>query len=158
MDERGDSLEVIEIAGFGSPYSFSGVNDTSGHGWNILFPESRPEDLNGKSIKRKLFPLLDENRPDVIISGAIAYPSGALAVQYGQKNGTKIIVFDDSKMEAVPRSRFVNYIKQAVYSGVDAMFYPAEDWIPTGHFWGFQDNQMFLALMLWTMIFGASQG
>lgn len=143
LHKCGDSLDVIEIAGAGSPYAFAGNNDTSGINWHVLFPERKPEDLEGRTIRKKLFKLLDEKKPDVIISGAIAYPSGALAVQYGQRYGTRIIAFDDAKMAAVPRSGLVNFIKKAIYSGVDAMFYPAPDWASTGYFWGFNDNQMF---------------
>lgn len=146
LKERGDILFVIEIAGKGSPYSFAQKKEENELDWHILFPNAKPEELNGKKIEKVLFPLLDKIKPDVIIAGAIAFPSGALAVRYGQLNKTKIIVFDDSKIEAVKRNPVVNFIKQAVYSGVDAMFYPAEPWIPTGEFWGFNKNNLFFGV------------
>ena len=147
LAERGDSLEVIEIAGKGSPYSFAQKNETGDSlKWHILFPDSKPEELSGQQIEPILFKLLDQIQPDVILSGAIAFPSGALAVRYGQKHGTKVIVFDDSKIEAVKRNPIVNFIKQAVYSGVDAMLYPAEDWMPTGEFWKFTEKRMFFGV------------
>lgn len=141
--EQGDELQIIEIAGKGSPYSFAGDNSIPNLKWHILFPDSKPEDLSGKIIEPVLFDLLSAIRPDVIIAGAIAFPSGALAVKWGQKYGTRVIIFDDSKLEAVLRNRTVNFIKHAVYNGVDAMFYPAADWIPTGNFWGFSDSEMY---------------
>lgn len=142
LSQRGDSLDVVEISGKGSHYSFAGKNAVDGLRWHILFPESRPEELTGKQIQPMLFQCLLEIRPDVIIAGAIAFPSGALAVRWGQQTGCRIVVFDDSKVDVVPRGRITNFIKKAIYNGVDAMFYPAEDWIPTGNFWGFKQNEM----------------
>ena len=142
LNNRGDSLDVIEIAGLGSPYAFASKKSVSNACWHILFPDKRPEDISGKLIKPKLFNLLKEINPDVIISGAIAFPSGALAVQWGLKHNRKVIIFDDAKLNAVPRNGIINFIKKVVYSDVDGMFYPASDWIATGEFWGFDKTQM----------------
>lgn len=141
------NLDVIEIAGQGSPYSFEKDHKNKNCKWHILFPDSKPEELTGKKIKPALFCLLDEINPDVILAGAIAFPSGALAVQWANSRPDKrVIIFDDSKIEAVKRNKFVNFIKQSVYNGVDAMFYPAEPWVPTGEFWGFSKEQMFFGV------------
>lgn len=138
------SFEVIEIAGKGSPYAFAGNKDTIGLNWHVLRPEAMPEDLSGNDIKSELFYLLNQLNPDVVLAGAIAYPSGALAVQWCKKNNRAVVIFDDAKIEAVKRSRFVNFIKKSVYSGVDAMLYPAkEQWSETGKFWGFDSAQIF---------------
>lgn len=143
MNKRGDKLDIIEIAGKGSNYSFSKSGIQTDLNWHILFPEEAPENLNGLIIRKKLFPLLDNLNPDVIIAGAIAFPSGALAVTWGKKNNKKVIVFDDAKIGAVHRNSMVNYIKQAVYHGVDAMIYPSLDWEETGMFWDFKKEQLF---------------
>lgn len=143
LSDRNGSLDIIEIAGKGSPYSFAGKNSDNSLNWNILFPDARPEDLNGKIIKPKLFKLLDKIHPDVILAGAIAFPSGALAVQWALANNKRVVIFDDAKIEAVKRNGIVNFIKKSVYSGVSSMFYPAEQWKQTGRFWGFRDEQMF---------------
>lgn len=140
---KGHTLDIIEIAGKGSHYEFAEKEDSSSLPWHILFPESRPEDLSGSRIKPLLFKKLNAIRPDVIIAGAIAFPSGALAVAWGQKNKARVIIFDDAKTEAVRRNGLTNFIKRAVYQGVDAMLYPAPDWIPTGQFWGFSEEQLF---------------
>lgn len=144
--KRGDYFDVIEIAGKGSNYSFANISAHLNIKWHILFPDSSPEDLSGKEIEPKLFSLLNKLNPDVIIAGAIAFPSGALAVRWGQLHNTKIIIFDDSKIEAVKRNPLVNYIKQSVYDGVDALFLPADDWISTGQFWKFTENRMFFGV------------
>lgn len=146
LQSRGDSLDVIEIAGKGSPYAFADNSGESGLNWHILFPEAKPEDLSGKEIEPILFRVLDEIQPDVIIAGAIAFPSGALAVRYGYLHKTRIITFDDTKIDNLKRSPLVNFIKRQVYNGVDAMFYPSEDLVPTGQFWGFNKERMYFGV------------
>ena len=143
LKDKGISLEVIEIAGKGSNYAFASEEVQRPSYWHILFPESAPEELTGGQIKKRLFKMLDEMNPDVVIAGAIAFPSGALAVSWGQRNKKRVIIFDDAKMESVKRSGIINAIKRAVYQWADAMLYPAPDWNPTGHFWGFSDEQLF---------------
>lgn len=147
LEHRGDSLEIVEICGKGSPYSFAQDNKVNDLKWHILFPDSKPEELSGKVIKPKLFEVLDDINPDVVIAGAIAYPSGALAVQWANSRKNKrVIVFDDAKIEAVKRNGIVNFVKQNIYNGVDAMFYPAEPWITTGEYWGFKKDRMFFGV------------
>ena len=143
LNRRGDSLEVIEIAGLGSPYAFDVKKEENDLQWHILFPDKKPEELDGATIKSSLFKALARINPDVIIAGAIAFPSGALAVRWGQKTGTKVIIFDDAKKEAVQRSSWVDSIKQRIYDGVDAVFYPAPDWDSTGQAWGFNAEEIF---------------
>lgn len=143
LKDKDISMEVIEIAGKGSNYAFASEEVQRPSYWRILFPENAPEELTGGQIKKRLFKMLDEMNPDVVIAGAIAFPSGALAVSWGQRNRKRVIIFDDAKMESVKRSGLINAIKRAVYQGVDAMIYPAPDWNPTGHFWGFSDEQLF---------------
>lgn len=143
LNRRGDSLEVIEIAGLGSPYAFAVKKEENDLQWHILFPDKKPEELDGATIKSSLFKALARINPDVIIAGAIAFPSGALAVRWGQKTGTKVIIFDDAKKEAVQRSSWVDSIKQRIYDGVDAVFYPAPDWDSTGQAWGFNAEEIF---------------
>lgn len=143
--QRGDELTVIEIAGKGSPYAFASKKELQIN-WKILFPEDTPEQLNPAKIKERLFDVLEVLMPDVILSGATAFPSGALAVQWGLLHGTKVITFDDAKCEAVQRNVIVEMIKKAIYNGVDAMIYPALDWQSTGLYWSFKCQQLFYGL------------
>lgn len=147
MAQQQTSLDVIEIAGKGSPYSFDKKHQSENSSWHILFPNSKPEELSGKTIKPVLFALLDKINPDVLLAGAIAFPSGALAVQWANSRPNKrVIIFDDSKIESVKRNKLVNFIKKSVYNGVDAMLYPADPWLKTGEFWGFSRKQIFFGV------------
>lgn len=143
---RGISMEVIEIAGAGSPYAFADKEDNSGLTWHILFPERKMEELKPGGIRGKLYEKLSQIMPDVLIAGAIAFPSGALSVSWAMKNKKRVICFDDAKMEAVKRSGMVNWIKKNIYNGVYAMLYPSPDWDETGRFWGFKQEQLFYGI------------
>lgn len=145
LKQRGDELTVIEIAGKGSPYAFARKTEVC-LDWVVLFPDNSPEHLQPSFIKVQLFKVLNELMPDVIIAGATAFPSGALAVQWGLMRGAKVITFDDAKCEAVKRNLAVEFIKKSVYRGVDAMIYPAPDWQSTGIYWGFENEQLFYGL------------
>ena len=79
----------------------------------------------------------------MIIAGAIAFSSGALAVNWGMMYGKRIVIFDDAKIEAVKRNSIVDFVKQAVYNGVDALLYPAPEWIETGKYWNFCPERLF---------------
>lgn len=146
LKERGITMEVIEIAGAGSPYAFADKEDNNGLMWHILFPERRMEELQPGNIKEVLYDKLSQINPDVLIAGAIAFPSGALSVSWAMKNKKRVVCFDDAKIEAVKRSGIVNYIKHSVYYGVYAMLYPSPDWEPTGRFWNFVAEQMFYGI------------
>ena len=146
LQKKGIDMEVIEIAGVGSPYAFAGKTEHNDLPWHILFPTQKMEELKSKDIKTKLYELLDQIYPDVLIAGAIAFPSGALSVAWAMKHKKKVICFDDAKMEAVKRSGLVNFIKQQIYNGVYAMLYPSPDWMETGKFWGFKPEQLFYGI------------
>lgn len=140
---KGISLHVIEIAGSGSPYAFAGKNSIDVKDWHILFPSDKIEDLNTNLIKKYLFRELDLLKPEIIIAGAIAFPSGALSTAWCKINKKKIIIFDDAKITDLARSSFVNYVKQQVYNCVDAVLYPSKYWDETGYFWQFTKEQIF---------------
>lgn len=142
--DRDIELYVVEIAGEGSPYSFSkrSVSDLDFH-WDILYPGEKIEDIDSSDIRSAVFRKLDSIQPEVVIAGAIAFPSGASATAWAKKNKKKVIIFDDAKIEDVQRNFIVNFVKQRIYNGVDAMLYPAEEWAATGAFWKFPKSRLF---------------
>lgn len=94
------------------------------------------------AMRRKL----DELQPDIVFAGAIAFPSGAAAVRWAFENNKKCIVFDNARLQDVPRRWFVNFIKKKVYSAVDAILCPAPAWNDTFRYFGFTDGQIFYGL------------
>lgn len=146
LSKKGDSLDIIEIAGSGSPYSFAKKTVISELSWHVLFPDVKMESLRTKKIAANVLKELDALSPDVLIAGAIAFPSGALAVRWARKHHKRVIIFDDVEVYNNKRNFFTNYVKRFVYNGVDAMLYPASSWISTGKYWGFKTEQLFYAL------------
>lgn len=144
LNKNNIELFVVEIAGKGSPYSFSEKEtDYKIDNWNILFPDMKMEDLPMSVVKKAILNKLDEINPDVVIAGAIAFPSGAISTLWCKRNKKKIIIFDDAKIDDVKRGGLVNFIKSRIYKNVDAVLYPAKEWDETGFYWGFNKKQIF---------------
>ena len=135
-------LSVVEIAGVGSPYAFAQKNNENKN-WHILFPDRKMEELEDRKIKHAVDSILNSLSPDVVIAGAIAFPSGALATAWAKRHKKKVVIFDDAKIEDVPRGKMTTFIKQRIYKCVDAMLYPSEDWTETGLYWQFEGEQLF---------------
>ncbi len=148
LRKHGADPHVIEIAGKGSPYAFAGE---SNHGtfpcpWTCLFPEKRIEDLSPRAASARLFEALDALHPDIVISGAIAYPSGATAVRWARRRKRPVIIMDNARLKDVPRSRLVNWGKRRIYANVDAIFIPAASHVPDYRFWGIPEERMFFGV------------
>lgn len=137
-------LHIFEIAGKGSPYEFSSSSIDESLNWNILFPETRMEDLPSGRVSRVLRKVLDNLMPDIVIAGPIAFQSGAISINWANKNKKPTIIFDDIRLIDVPRSWLVNKIKKLIFANVDAMIVPEKsEWYETYHFFGLKENQIF---------------
>lgn len=143
LQERGDDLFVVEIAGKGSIYAFAGHNENSSIAWICLYPNDRIEDINPAMAKKAIIAKLDELNPDVVLSGAIAFESGASAIDWTKANDKAIVIFDDSKLGDVKRNYFINTIKKIIYSYADAIFCPSKEWLNTFIYWGFKKEAVF---------------
>lgn len=138
-------LLVIEIAGKGSPYSFA--TEKNDHSfWSCLFPEKRMEDVAPREAHNVLYRALENLAPDIVIAGAIAYPSGAAAVRWSRDNKKPLIIMDDARLDDVPRSALVNWVKRRIYANVDAVFIPAPSHVTDYKFWGIAEDQMFFGI------------
>lgn len=142
------SLHVIEIAGHGSPYAFAGKSDHSNvpYPWTCLFPEKRMEDIKPKVASASLYEALNNLNPDIVIAGAIAFPSGATAVRWARQRKRPVIIMDDVRVKDVPRSKLVNWVKKRIYANVDALFTSAPTHISDYKFWGVSEDKMFFSV------------
>ena len=145
LQNKGIDLEVIEIAGEGSPYNFAGISNNSPF-WHYLFADKRMEEIPAGVANKALREKLDELNPDIVFSGAIAFPSGAASVRWATENVRKVIVFDNARLHDVPRKWHIDFIKKRVYSFVDAILCPAPEWNETFRYFGFYDKQIFYGL------------
>lgn len=143
LKDHAVDLQVIEISGMGSPYRFSDSDSTTSIFWHCIFPNRKIEEVTSREAVQAVVNKLDDLYPDIVLAGAIAFPSGAAAVSWGLNRGRKVIIFDDARLVDVRRSPFVNWIKKKVFSGVDAIFCPSEDWQKTFEHFGFSTEQLF---------------
>ena len=143
LQERGDDLFVVEVAGKGSIYAFAGHDEDSSITWICLYPDDRIEDVNPTLAKKAIIAKLNELNPDVVLSGAIAFESGAAAIDWTKAHDKAVVTFDDSKLEDVKRNYFINTVKKIVYSYVDAIFCPSKEWLDTYIYWRFKKEAVF---------------
>lgn len=142
---QNSDLRVVEIAGKGSPYAFSGVHHRP-DGWQCLFPDTAMEDLSPRQAAQVLQNQLDKLQPDVVIAGAIAFPSGAATVRWCTKHGKGCVIFDDARRKDVPRSFPTNIVKRLLYRHVDAMLISAESHVSDYEWWGIPRTRLFFGV------------
>jgi len=141
---RGVDLFVIEIAGKGSPYSFSeGRTPEKELCWIQLFSNCDMEDIAAGQAVDAVIGKLNELDPDAVIAGAIAFPAGAAATRWCLQKKKPIILFDDVRLADVPRPIYINWVKKQVYSLIDAMVIPASSHDPTYRYFGFSKEMLF---------------
>jgi glycosyltransferase involved in cell wall biosynthesis len=126
-------LNVIQVTGHGGPYMFvsSASADSAGNSWTTLFGREQMSALSPRLIAHHIWQTLDRLRPDVVISGAVAFTPGATAVRWCRSRRRGIVVMDDARAVDIPRSSLVNAIKRRVYANVDAMLVPAPSHLQT---------------------------
>jgi 1,2-diacylglycerol 3-alpha-glucosyltransferase len=137
------SVEVIEISGKGSPYSFAENTNKESSDWHILFPDDEMESISCDKANAEVRKKLGEISPDIVFAGAIAFPSGAAAVRWGVENNRRVVIFDDARLEDTPRSFFVNLVKRTIYSGVDGILTSSPMMNKTYSYFGFAEEQIF---------------
>lgn len=143
LDEKGITLSIIEISGTGSPYSFSGNSKGNGSGWHCLYPDRRMEDIPAEDAVSRVDELLDRICPDIVMGGAIAYPSGAAVIRWASRNKKHVIIFDDARLDDIRRPFYVDWIKRQIYSIVDAMLIPAPSHNYTYNYFGISNDRLF---------------
>ena len=147
LRSHGHTLQVIEIAGKGSPYSFAAKNSNiSSLDWTCLFPERKMESLTGREAAKALWDQLERIKPDVVIAGAIAFPSGATAVRWCKSRYKPVVIFDNARLQDVPRSWLVNFIKKCIYRNVNAVISPAPSQAGAFEYWGVERERIFFGL------------
>jgi glycosyltransferase involved in cell wall biosynthesis len=141
---KGVDFSVVEIAGKGSPYNFAeGKAAEKDLCWTQLFGSRRMEEIPACEAVDAVIRKLDELDPDAVIAGAVAFPSGAAAARWCSRKKRSVILFDDARLDDVPRPLYVDWIKKQVYSLVDAMVIPAPSHDPTYRYFGFAKERLF---------------
>lgn len=144
---HGHTLLTIEIAGKGSPYDFAGKSQPpDALNWTCLFPDKKMEEIPSREASLALSNKLDGVNPDIVVAGSIAFSSGATAVRWCKSNNKPVVIFDNARLQDVPRSWFVNYIKRCIYKNVDAVISPAPSQSDAFEYWGVEKSRIFFGL------------
>jgi glycosyltransferase involved in cell wall biosynthesis len=143
LESLGHTIHIVEISGAGGPYYFSSHNIFPNLHWHCLFPEKSMDQISSLNASKALWNKLEELKADVLLAGAIAYTSGATAVNWAKSRKKSVIIFDDSRLADVKRNSLINLVKQIIYNHTDAIFCPSEAWNETFYSWGFQKEQIF---------------
>jgi glycosyltransferase involved in cell wall biosynthesis len=146
LKEKQVELHIVEISGKGSPYNFDKMQKNSQMLWRQLFEEDEMESIDPKLARKAVVRALDDIRPDIVLSGAIAFPSGAASILWAWQNKRPLVVFDNARLEDVQRPWHVNFIKKKLYSMVDAMVIPAPSHIETFTYFGLSEKQLFFGI------------
>lgn len=137
-------LDIIEIAGKGSPYAFENREERNDQlNWHILFPEMAIEKIASHDCQKAIRKKLNELNPDVVMAGALAFQSGSGALKWKALTGRPVIIFDDARPEDVKRSWLINTIKKIFYGNVDAVLCPAHSHTMGFTAWGLKDEEIF---------------
>lgn len=141
LQEKGDELIIIEESDKNKLYG-SFANDDKNSLKRYLISEVKEK----KSYKEKVFSLLDRIRPDIIVSGFIAFPYGAVALKWAKKNNCAIIEYDDQRKDTFPKGWLSTFIKKCIIRNVDAFLCPTPAWDETLLSYGFRQADIFYGL------------
>ncbi len=110
---------------------------------NIVHIWDAPEELN---YKQKAFYMLDKLNPDVLVTGFISFPYGAIGLKWAKSRKKGLVEYDDQRFDTFNRSKISNWIKTSIIRNVDAFLCPAPAWDETLLAWGFKKNEIFYGL------------
>jgi len=142
---EGKKVIVIEVSRNDNTYSFaSPINrEDINCKWITLFGDIPLQSINPYKMSREIYTVLEKFIPDVVISSAIAFPTGSTSVRWCRNRRKISIIMDDSRVADVPRPFYVNLIKRHIYSNINAMFVPAESHLESYKFWGIKEEKIF---------------
>lgn len=110
---------------------------------NIVHVWDAPENLD---YKQKAFYMLDKLNPDVLVTGFISFPYGAIGLKWAKSRKKGLVEYDDQRIDTFNRSKISNWVKTCIIRNVDAFLCPAPAWDETLLAWGFKKSEIFYGL------------
>lgn len=142
LKSYGDELVVVQVSDRNKLYSSIpqlNINDV-----NILHL-SEISDARFP-FKKRIFQILDKYNPDVLVTGFVAFPYGAIGLQWAKSRKRAVIEYDDQRWNTFPRGKVSTWIKSRIIRNVDAFLCPAPAWDETLLKWGFKQKEIFYGL------------
>jgi glycosyltransferase involved in cell wall biosynthesis len=136
-------LTAIEIASQDKSYIFPEFNfSNKGFEHICCFARASYHQFKSNEIYKKVFSLLVELKPDIILAPAAAFPEGMAAFAYRLTSGTRVVMMDDVWEETDYRGTFTKQIKRLIHRNIDAVFIPASSHLPYYIKMGFPEERM----------------
>lgn len=136
---RGHELYVIENDDGSLLYPFARDKKDS---WSrfIIAKEK------GERYETKLINILERLQPDVLVTGFISFPYGAIPLRWAKANNRAVIEYDNQRWDTFPRKWFSQFVKKKLLRKVDAFLCPSEAWDETLFKYGLKKQEIFYGL------------
>ena len=122
---------------------YGGIPQTDMSSLNVVHLWDAPEKLD---YQGKAFYMLDKLNPDVLVTGFIAFPYGAVGLKWAKNRKRGVVEYDDQRLDTFPRGKVSNWIKSRIIRNVDAFLCPSPVWDETLLLWGFRRQEIFYGL------------
>lgn len=142
LKSQGDELVVVQESDKNKLYGNIPQLDTKEV--NILHLSENTD--SAKPYKQRIIHILDKLNPDVLVTGFVAFPYGAIGLQWAKSRNKAIIEYDDQRWNTFPRGKISTWIKSRIIRNVDAFLCPAPAWDETLLKWGFNKQEIFYGL------------
>lgn len=142
LKSQGDELLVIQEADKNKLYGNMPQLDTK----EVAILHFQEISDSAKPYKQRIIHVLDKFNPDVLITGFVAFPYGAIGLQWAKSRNKAIVEYDDQRWNTFPRGKVSTWIKSRIIRNVDTFLCPAPAWDETLLKWGFKKQEIFYGL------------
>src|SRR5690554_4239592 len=117
LADRKSSLFVVEESESHRLYTFATKGAKEDLNRIVLFPKE--EEVSPIELQKRAKKVLDEINPDVVVTGYISFPFGAIGLRWAKENRKGVVEYDNQKIDTFPRGLFVKNIKKMLLRNVD---------------------------------------
>ena len=141
LESDGNELWILQASKENLLYGSIPQTDMSS--LNVVHVFDAPNSLN---YQEKVFYMLDKLNPDVLMTGFIAFPYGAVGLKWAKLRHKGIVEYDDQRINTFPRNKVITWIKSRIIRNVDTFLCPSPAWDDTLLSWGFHKEEIFYGL------------
>jgi glycosyltransferase involved in cell wall biosynthesis len=143
LDQLNQQLTAIEVASQDKTYQFPESKCfLRGFERICCFPETSYHHLKSNEINQRVFNLLMELKPDIVLAPATPFPEGMAAFNYRLASESRVVMMDDAWDNADNRGLLTREIKRLIHRNIDAVFIPASSHLPYFVKMGFSEDRI----------------
>jgi 1,2-diacylglycerol 3-alpha-glucosyltransferase len=118
---QGCEVHALETAGRDQLYHW-GEGETADPNWHCLFPDASFQDLDPREVRRRVFRVLDDVRPDGVAISSYSFPDARACLEWCRKNRKVAVLVTDTREDDVPRAGWREKLKARIVSQYDSAF------------------------------------